>query len=460
MNFLKIKIIFLLVFLLCFFFSCEEQITGDFEANRAPDTFIFVESLGEDTLNYLKSVQEIFWDGRDPDGFIKGFYYTWKDNPTEADWIWTTERSNIFPLEIFGNDTIYKFQVMSVDNMDLADPTPAAQNFPIINSPPEMNWTINTNIPDTTFTVASFSRQASDPDGDLTIERFEYALDAPDNWKSISGLKRNLTINADSGLVSGDHILYMRAVDIAGSASEIIRMPQGSSWHVKQPKGRYLLIDDFDADAGQDALYNSIMAAIIPEIDPSEGYDYWNIKQLFPASRTQFTETLKLYDRVLWYADPIRETDEHFVAAQIAIPEFRNNGGKIIYTVKFSKSFGSLGNPLEFSPVDSLGESYNFTTSMSFTMDPVFEEGFGFTLPDLKFSATTKNIISLKPKATSIPMYMYDHPSEAENPKFVLIGLNDNTKAYDFVFVGSPLHIVNGNNNIDEFIKIVFRDIF
>lgn len=157
MNFLKIKIIFLLVFLLCFFFSCEEQITGDFEANRAPDTFIFVESLGEDTLNYLKSVQEIFWDGRDPDGFIKGFYYTWKDNPTEADWIWTTERSNIFPLEIFGNDTIYKFQVMSVDNMDLADPTPAAQNFPIINSPPEMNWTINTNIPDTTFTVASFS---------------------------------------------------------------------------------------------------------------------------------------------------------------------------------------------------------------------------------------------------------------------------------------------------------------
>ena len=460
MNIPKITYSVFLIFLFILFYSCEEKITGNYEANRPPDTFIFVESLGEDTLNYLQSIQVIHWDGRDPDGFVRGFYYTWMNNPTDDDWIWTTERSDIFPLEIFGNDTIYQFQVMAVDNLDLNDPTPALQNFPIINSPPHMEWTINSTIPETTFTVASFSWQASDPDGDLTIEKFEYAIDAPDNWNSISGLKRNLTINADSGLTGGDHILYMRAVDIAGATSEIIRMPQGSSWHVKEPKGRYLLIDDYDADAGQDALYNSIMAAILPEIGESEGYDYWNIEELFPVSRTQFTETLKLYDRILWYADPIRETDEHFIAAQIAIPEFRKYGGKIIYTVKFSKSFGALGNPLEFSPVDSLGKSYNFTTSVSFKMDPLFQEQFGFVLPDLKFSVTTKNIIALKPKATSIPMYMYDNQSEAENPKFVLVGQNDNSKEYDFVFVGSPLHIVNGNNNIDEFIKIVFRDLF
>ncbi len=152
--------------------SCADSITGEKNTNLPPDSFIFVQTVGNDTLNPQRSVQRIFWDGRDPDGFIKGYLYTWKDNPGDADWIYTTEQNQLFALEITGVDTQYTFMVKAIDNLDLEDPTPARQLFPIINSQPEIDWSVNSRIPDTTFTVASFSWQAADPDGDLTIVSF------------------------------------------------------------------------------------------------------------------------------------------------------------------------------------------------------------------------------------------------------------------------------------------------
>jgi hypothetical protein len=268
-------------FLVCFaiilisagiiFISCTEEITGNLTQNKPPETSVFVQA---DSLNLTLSLQTIYWDGRDEDGFVIGFYYTWEENPQPGDWIWTTKRSETFPLQISGTDTTYTFRVKAVDNDSIEDPTPAEQVFPIKNSHPEISWTSLSQIPDTTFTIAAFSWNASDLDGDTTIALFEYSLDDTLNWNTIEGFRRRLILNADSGLTVGDHSFFIRAVDVAGAKSPIIKMPENpnANWHVQAPRGRYLLIDDFEDESSSnnfpDAFYRYIPIGILKSSSP------------------------------------------------------------------------------------------------------------------------------------------------------------------------------------------------
>lgn len=479
---IKAVIVLFCLTLVLLFTYCRENISGSFNENIPPETEIFVKSAVNDTLNSTTSIQTIYWDGRDPDGFVVGFYYTWEQNPGPDDWIWTSERSKSFPLQISGNDTSYLFQIKAVDNLGAEDPTPAFQLFPIRNTPPVISWTPASLIPDTTFTVASFVWAASDLDGDHTISHFEYALDDTSQWKKCPGFRRTLTLTADSGVVAGDHVFYIRAVDIAGARSPVIRMPENKTWHVKNPKGRYLLIDDFlnEAQSGYpDAYYRSMLTEVLVEIGNGDQFDYWNIEEQFPVSRIQFTETMKLFDRIIWYTDLIQQNDQRFITAQIAIPEYlfygRDDGDvnrKIIYTVQFNQGFGSQGNPLEFSPVDSLGVRYNFINNGS-RYYPLpdslssFYSIFGLTLPELQVNRIILGLAALKPRVTALPLYYYDDPAKEDDPLFILLGLNDNKAeklpvqdAYDFLFSGTPLHYLQGNANLNEFFKIILKDVF
>lgn len=469
----KLFLISLILFIAKVFISCESEISGNLQENKPPETTLFIQS--PDTLNYTKSIQSFFWDGRDSDGFISGFYYTFAENPTAADWTWTTERSKTFPLNITGQDTIYFFQVKAVDDDQLEDPTPASQRFPVLNSPPEINWSVNSNIPDTTLTVASFAWQATDLDGEETIEFFEYALDDTNEWVRIDGQRRSVILKEADGITAGDHAFFIRAVDIAGSRSEMIRMPieESKTWHVKNPQGRYLLIDDFAVESSvsgfPDRYYREMMQNVV-----GEEYTYWNIEELFPSSNNQFIETLKLFERIIWYADLVSATDPHFIGAQLAIPELRkfenNSDGarKIIYTLQFNRGFGAQGDPLEFSPVDSLGKAYNFINansiyypdSLNLPEDNIFQ-----SLPVLKVSKIILGMIALKPKGGSIPLYRYDDPATDQDPLFIIAGRNDNNidlnaGDFDFLFSGTPLHFMNGDGNLDQFFDFVIHDLF
>ncbi len=445
--------------------GCEKEITGELNTNQPPETTVFVQN--DDTLNTTPSVQTLFWDGRDPDGFITGFFYTFAENPGPNDWTFTKERSETFALRITGTDTTYLFQVKAVDDLGAEDPSPARQFFPIVNSAPEVNWLPNNIIPDTTFTVASFFWSAGDPDGDETVAFFEYALDDTSNWQELPGDSRNIVLTAGDGLSAGNHAFFIRAVDIAGSRSQTIRMPEnpGRFWFVKEPAGRYLLIDDFavenNTSARPDAYYRGMLDRLLPTL--GENYSYWNIEADFPSSQTQFVETLKLFDRVIWYTDVIQTSDPHFIFAQEAIPALRQNGGKIIYTVQFNSKFGTQGDPLGFSPVDSLGKSFNFiAANQIYYPDPVFAAQFPALppLPELKVSSFVVGLIALIPNAAAVPMYRFDEANTDNDPIFVIAGRNDNTGAYDFVFSGTPLHFLRGNGNLDSLFEIILQDLF
>ena len=461
----------LLFTILALLISCSEGKVNTPLGNLPPETDIFVAS--QDTLNYTQSTQHIFWDGRDPDGFITGFYYSWVENPQPSDWTFTTEQSRVFPLKITGEDTIYLFQVKAVDDEGLEDPTPARQNFPIRNSPPELKWTLASLIPDTTFTVATFIWKVSDLDGDSTIDHFDYTLDDDTlNWRRIPGYLRSITLNADSGLSEGPHSFTIRAVDIAGAQSEVLRMPEnaGDFWFVKEPRGRYLLIDDFENESATvgypDAFYKGMMGRVV--VPQGENYSYWNIEEQFPASNEQFIQTLNLFDYVIWYTDISRETDEHFIAAQLAVPQFLNRapreGGKIIYSTMFDQNFGTQGNPLGFTPVSALSvEDYRCFPGNIYNPDSLFFSAFPniLTLPVLKVSEFFVGIKALIPKSTAVPVYRFQNPSPPnDTPLFIIIGRNDNTGLYDFVFSATPLHQLKGNNNLDDFFDIVLNEIF
>ena len=458
-------IVFLIPFSMAMFIACDNEITGQLNENQPPETTVFIQS--EDTLNLTQSFQQLYWDGRDADGFITGFFYTFTENPATDDWIWTTERSGIFPLEITGSDTAYFFQVKSVDNDGAEDPTPASQRIPIKNSPPTVQWAVGSAIPDTTFTVASFAWSAADPDGDLTIVAIEYALDDTSSWNILPGTRRELSLFEEDGIVEGDHALFIRAVDIAGTASEIIRMPENPDhfWYVQAPRGRYLLIDDYAVESSisrfPDAFYRTMLTDLLTPL--GEEFTYWNIEDQFPASVVQFTETLKLFERVIWYTDFIITSDPHFLVAQIAVPEFRQTGGKLIYTVQFNSNFGSQGDPLGFTPVDSLGKSFSFiATNSIYYEDPEISNAIPTLppLPELKVSNFILGVIALVPKASSVPMYRYDEANTDDDPIFIMAGQNDNTREYDFVFSGTPMHLLGGNGNLNEIFEIIIVDLF
>ncbi len=463
---LFLSLLFLSAMLL---FSCSENKTSNPNLNIPPETDVFVTSA--DTLNYTPSIQVLHWDGRDTDGFVTGFYYTWKENPGPADWEYTTERSLEFPLQITGQDTIYMFQVKAVDDDGEEDPTPAKQRFPIKNSPPVIKWTRLSQIPDTTFSVANFLWEASDVDGDSTITRFEYALDDTTVWRNTAGYNRDVTLNADSGLTTGEHAFYIRAVDIAGARSNTIRMPENpaKNWYVKAPAGRYLLVDDFTDESSSgfpDAYYRTMMQNVV--VPQGENFSYWNIEKLFPASKAQFSETLKLFDFVVWYTDISQQTDEHFITAQLAIPEFLASGGRIVYTTMFDQGFGSQGDPLAFSPVASLSPPsgvYRSFPGSVYHPDSSFYDVFpALQLPELKVSFFIPAMKALTPKANAISLYRSDAiPTEQSDdmPVFMVLGENDNSPGeYNFLFSGTPLHQLRGNNNLDQFFDVILNNVF
>ena len=240
--------------LLALLAACSETPNNPRE-NLPPETYISLTPDGD--LRTTTSRQHIHWWGDDPDGFVAGYQISF-DN---VSWTFTSSNDSVFALSLSGSDTTYAFHVRAIDDQGngrwdsdgpygsepytdsngngrydsgepfvdfgLADPTPADLRYPIQNSPPVVRFTQGSDVPETTFTIASFSWIGSDLDGDETIREYQYALnDTLDaaSWKSLSPTTTFITLRAADGLREGENAFYLRAVDIAGATSRIIRL--------------------------------------------------------------------------------------------------------------------------------------------------------------------------------------------------------------------------------------------
>lgn len=514
----RIKTLFLIFALAILFYACSEKITGSKVENLPPETKIFLFPDVENAISKQKSKLQVFWWGDDPDGFVIGYYIKWEND----NWAFTTKTDSTFTLAIVGMDTSYTFYVAAVDNngngkydnqvlrnginfgpepfedkngngrfdegepfVDIGnvDPTPAKFKFPIKNSPPEISFQKNSDVPETTFTAASFAWNVTDIDGNETIQKIYIALNDTSSFVEIPGHITFITIVAkppfSSDVVDADILLgsstspysiklpnlklnslnrfYVKAKDIAGSFSRTIVMPDTlKKWYVKKPKGEILVIDDYTIADNAEGFY----LRMLDSLGFGNKYDYLDIKYgktsttpgifLPKFINPTFIETLRLFKAVFWFTD----NDPSLEVAQLSVRNYTERGGKILLSMVFPQIFDtrSLG---DFLPIDSVSP-----TPIAFipfnTMVNVTSEGQALGYPQLQRdnAGTVARIRTFYPStAAATKLYTLGMTG---NP---VIGFRDNDGKR--VFIGLPLHRLNGGqSNVKEFLRKVFIDEF
>lgn len=188
-------------------------------------------------------------------------------------------------------------------------------------------------------------------------------------------------------------------------------------------------------------------------------YSIWNIKlnrdgdiqyDLMPSSIDMFAETMLLFDRILWYTD----SNPHFEEAQIVIPRYlKVPNKKILFSTQFREFFSEQGDPLEFSPVDSLMKK-------SFDVFPgiILESDAGKpAYPRLRSNKWIPFVKELVPKISSAVIYrLEENPSLWERQPVLGVVNAENS----FYFFGLPLHQLNGNGNVKKLVAIILNEEF
>jgi len=466
---LKYATLLFLLFLLCgsfvglIFSGCSKRFTNNPLANQPPNTFVSIFSSGN--LNPVISQQTLHWWGDDPDGIVAGYIHTfnpnatnhtrWSDDQADPDWTFTEKTENTFILTLAGLDTIYSFWVKAVDNEGLTDPEGAIQQFNIVNTPPRVEFPVGTEVPDTTFTVASFVWSGSDPDGDNTIQKYQYALDDTVDqsaWIDLGAKQTSITLFAADGLTEGDHAFYLRVIDLAGASSSIMKMPrEGDTWFVKEPKSNFLIIDDYNVGDNADSFYFSAVQKASGETP-----DTWDIKAnanaLEPASPQAFRETMKLFKRILWYAD----SNPNLEKANVSVRQFLEGGGELLMTSSFQAFASNLGDPLNFSPADSLGEKISRITRDQLVVPSAEFAGQGF--PELQVAASIiPNVYPIEPKISSTVIYQLPETDSGKwsgSPAICVVNADRN-----FVFFGLPIASLDGQGTAMQVVELFLTGI-
>lgn len=441
--------------------GCSEDFSDNPKLNQPPETYLSI--FSENNLNPTTSRQTFHWWGDDPDGIVEGFIYTfdqnadnvenWDVNTPSPGWTYTTERSETFTLTLTGPDTTYNLRVKAIDDEGAADPTPASKLFPIVNSTPEIEFPLETDVPETTFTYATFVWSGSDPDGNDNIAKYEYALDdtSISSWIELEPKTTSITLSASEGLTEGNHVFFLRAVDIAGASSQIVRMPREEDdvWYVREPKSTFLVVDDHNIADNTASFYRTILQSVVGT------FDYWDIKRdagaLNPPGSFAFTKTLLLFDRIFWFSD----SGPNLEKAQVGVSDFLDNNGKIFMSLSFSSSMSNIGAPLAFSPVDSLGSRISRITRNQLVNRTDFAVQLG--LPELKQNASIiPDVFPLIPKVSANALYFLPPSSRWEGTP--VVGVIDANQT--FVFFGLSLAKLDGFTSVQTIFEKVFLEIF
>jgi hypothetical protein len=266
-------------------------------------------------------------------------------------------------LIIAGNDSTFRFWVSAIDDKGNIDPSPATNLYPVFNSPPAVIFNAGTQIPDTTFTVATFAWTGTDPDGDNSISNYYWALNDTNVWNEVSGTTNTITLRESNGITPNtNNKLYLKAKDIAGIYSNVVKMPDSSrTWFVRPKVGNILLINDYfrtaPTDVNQAVTFYQNALDTVPynlhsnlDIKVNSG---GNIPRII---NPMFIETLKLFQCVIWFANRGLNINDNanFDLAQQSLPFYLAAGGTLFFSTGFPDNITSQGNIINFAPIDSL----------------------------------------------------------------------------------------------------------
>ena len=517
-TFIKmIRILFFLSIIISLLaLSCSDNPVDNPNSNQAPNTGLFL--YPDSTIGQQLSRLEVHWWGDDPDGIILGFYFKWEG--IDSSWNFTTSNDSLFSLPIGTTDTTYNFSVAAIDaegngvydlsvirnginfgpepfvdensngvydsgekyfDLGLVDPSPANSLFPIKNSAPEISWSSLTFVPDTSFPVMTFQWNADDLDGVESISYINVALNDTNNFISLPGSIRLITIRIKdlnnpvpemeillngsdrtiySELLEGleldsENKFYLQAVDLSGALSERISLPDsGNTWFVRKPKGKVLILDNlYGVSTDQEAAsfyrntFNTIGGGSLN--GKFDEYDLQN--DVLPFESVTVYETMRLFKYIYWYSG----SNPRLNLLNIVTNKYIEQGGKIAFSMTFQDSSSSFAFDLStiqgFLPVDEVSDRIPFL----FAGGDVIQSTPDLNYPPLKTSVSISFVRTYTPNDL-VSKEVYNISSSQINGN---IGLITNDKA--LFFIGLPLHQCNaGSQNVDELLDKVFFDEF
>jgi hypothetical protein len=442
------------ILLFCASLSCKEHLLDAPVGNQTPKTALWLYPQAEIRAGVSK--EQLHWWGEDPDGLVRGYLFGFRivsspvTSPPVPDtmrYVWTsaTDTTILFPLDTtfrrfavtvravdntFGglpehapvriapipywdvNDNgVYDAGDVRLDGLSGAmDPAGTTLTFPVLNSPPSVSFvqnpidpTVPLKQPDVTFTAATFSWTASDPDGNNTLRSYRIALNDtsnPSNWFTL-GLRDSLItlvvprtrsdaaapapgtqVPADvyGGRFLGRHLIgqipglrldttnkfFVQALDVAGAYSPAITMPSGTDrWVVRRPRGRLLIVADYvNSDSAQAlATYQNSLANIpgglfrnadIINIGTGLTIPDKNLGKSGPFTPPfvdpALIQTFLLYDYVFWYTDQFPSLQ----TAQLSLFTYMQNGGKVLFSASFQSALDPRAAFKDFAPIDSI----------------------------------------------------------------------------------------------------------
>jgi len=484
--------------------SCYEDLTNSPTPNQPPETGLSL--FPDSTISGQPSRLKISWWGDDTDGLIIGYYFSW-DGTT---WTFTASNDSLFALEIGAVDTNYLFKVSAIDNsgngqydnqiiqnninygkepfidanqngiydnneffydIGLIDPSPAELNFPIKNSAPVISWNTLSFLPDTSFPVMSFGWDAEDVDGNETIQSINIALNDTNNFISINGSVRIITVRIDDldspiplleilidgnpgniaaeklpGLrINDNNIFYVQAVDISGAKSPFIMLPdESNAWYVKKPDGELLIIDDYTTMDIAGEFYSKMMDSLGLS-NEFNIYDFHTNEP--PFLSITFLETIKLFKYSLWYSDNNPSLDLAISSTQ----KYLDNGGKIFFSLQFPQIV-DLPSIQGFLPI--IADSSDSRASMTAGVR-VSAESTQSIYPELETTSSLFRVRSFYLEQLGvIPVYYFPN---AELDGY--IGFFNGLK--NLFFIGLPLSKSNGGNaNVKSLMQKVLLEDF
>ena len=449
--------------------GCSKHFTNQPLPNQPPKTFLTI--VPDSSLRSTTSQQHLHWWGVDPDGFVKGYNISFDS----LHWTFTTSNDSVLGLKISTSDTVYKFYAAAVDDQGLVDPRPASLNYPIHNSPPVVSFVFQSDVPDTTYPVATFQWNGSDIDGNETIAVYSYALDDttnPARWKNLTSDNNRVTLYNSDGLTEGTHIFYMRARDIAGAYSKTIRMPidTAKTWYVKEAKGDFLIIDDYGIADATASFYSQMFDTLMN--GRLKANDVWDIKNGYTSTargkyvpaliNPTFTESIKLFKYILWYCDSNPQMD----IAQSSIPAFKAAGGKILFVTGFPQYPADARGFGDFAPIDNIESSYFKSILLAkdslVSIDPTYPTLYRDANPVIYTYP-----LGLLPKVSARVIYqMGKSPLWVSRDTLpIIMGVKDADQP-SIIILGILLHRFVGNpgagvpNNVPGFLRKVYYDEF
>lgn len=537
--------------------GCVKEYSSQVLVNHPPQTFFWI--YPDSTISAGISKQEIRWWGEDPDGYVIGYLVAVVPDiaviPTPDTltyfFVTTTDSVISFPLRqkretflvaIHAIDNTFNVRLPSMAPVKLSpfaywdkngngtfdggdvrldglagamDQGGAKQQFPTINTPPTIEYVYDeadpTSIaqpPQSTFTVASFSWEGHDLDGDETISAYRVSLNDSTFGNSVtvtSGFTTvtlavprsrsdaaGSTVDADVLLGSSPNLrvvgtvhgmkldapnaLYVEAIDVAGDSSrQFLHFPSaGRTWFVRKPRGSLLVVSDYtktDSSVVRMFYHDSVFAraangkfASYDILDISAGKTITTtgvVKSgsLVPALQhlnPALTKTFKLYDCVFWYTDPIPS----LVVAQYTLFDYWTSpdGGRLIFTTEFQSVNDPSGALQDFTPIDSVC-SVSLISPLSYPLPGDNQIPGGYLLmPDSSVSSDIYPLLQLGSRFSYAfnmrPIYKnpasrYIYHLQPDTARGHYIGtpnlaVIDDTKRV--VFVAMPLYYLSGTS--------------